>query len=217
MIPFVSVCFKVFDKDQDGLLNRSELVEMIEAMAIVRDQNTPPQFMVKLSMGFQKFNRFSHFKMQKNHKLSGYLFFLEFKRSTEAQCHFASWWNIEGTWQWQGRLHHLWRVPGLDCQTSPSTCLPRLTIPGGLSCIYSTWSELSWTMACTIGRLKSASFCITIGRLKSASFCITGNFPSGLPCSTGFKTIDERGRRESDKVCFKLFLCARIQMARKES
>ena len=47
MHPIVLVCFKVFDKDQDGLLNRKELEEMIEAMIIVRQQNTPPHLLVR--------------------------------------------------------------------------------------------------------------------------------------------------------------------------
>ncbi len=47
LVWFIAVCFKVFDKDKDGLLNRTELEDMVESMLIVREQNTPPHLLVR--------------------------------------------------------------------------------------------------------------------------------------------------------------------------
>ena len=36
---FVSVCFKVFDSDHDGMLSRDDLISMLESMLAVRKEN----------------------------------------------------------------------------------------------------------------------------------------------------------------------------------
>ncbi len=41
-----AVCFKIFDKDHDGLLNRQEVDAMIEAMIIVRQENRTTEELV---------------------------------------------------------------------------------------------------------------------------------------------------------------------------
>ena len=42
----VAVCFKVFDMDHDGRLSQEELERMLEAMLLVRQENTPPHKLV---------------------------------------------------------------------------------------------------------------------------------------------------------------------------
>ena len=39
---FISVCFKIFDRDKDGLLNRSEIATMLQSMVEIRNQTLPP-------------------------------------------------------------------------------------------------------------------------------------------------------------------------------
>lgn len=41
-----SVCFKVFDKDHDGQLNKQELMEMLESLHIVRNEYNSPETLV---------------------------------------------------------------------------------------------------------------------------------------------------------------------------
>ena len=39
---FISVCFKIFDRDKDGQLNRSEITTMLQSMVEIRNQTLPP-------------------------------------------------------------------------------------------------------------------------------------------------------------------------------
>ena len=39
---FISVCFKIFDRDKDGQLNRSEIATMLQSMVEIRNQTLPP-------------------------------------------------------------------------------------------------------------------------------------------------------------------------------
>lgn len=41
----LTVCFKVFDTDHDGLLSKAELEQMVEAMLVARKENKSPDEM----------------------------------------------------------------------------------------------------------------------------------------------------------------------------
>ena len=42
-----SVCFKIFDQDKDGQLNRSEIAMMLQSMVEVRNQTLPQNEKIK--------------------------------------------------------------------------------------------------------------------------------------------------------------------------
>jgi ubiquitin carboxyl-terminal hydrolase 6/32 len=46
-ILYLTVCFKIFDADQDGFLNRKELEDMVAAMMVVRKENSSQHQLVR--------------------------------------------------------------------------------------------------------------------------------------------------------------------------
>lgn len=42
----LSVCFKVFDTDHDGKLGKDELKAMLEALMVIRKENSSPEELV---------------------------------------------------------------------------------------------------------------------------------------------------------------------------